>query len=125
MKLRARRRWIWLGAVWAVLVVTGGILTLSWQEEPKPSFGWREMDDESGSAGRDAGYSGNPMHGSLPSGPPSPSSPPELYGELVPSLKAVPDKGFLHGPTRSPLPLDGESGPAPAPSPWRVSPSAR
>ncbi|MBO8185897.1 hypothetical protein [Streptomyces spirodelae] len=123
MELRARRRWIWLGAVWAVLVVTGGILTLSWQEEPKPSFGWREMDDESGSAERDAGYSGNPMHGSLPSGPSSPSTPPERYGELVPSLE--PDRVYLDGPAPSPRPWDGERGPVPVPSPSRVSPSAR
>ncbi|MEU2722587.1 hypothetical protein [Streptomyces smyrnaeus] len=51
MELKAqRRRWTWIGAIWAVLVVTGGAVTLGLQEEPAPTFGWREMDGGSGDA---------------------------------------------------------------------------
>ncbi|WP_075001854.1 hypothetical protein [Streptomyces qinglanensis] len=129
-----RRRWAWLTGIWAVLVATGSLLTVSWQQEPASGGsgpGWYDAEDGpdsgpgSGGGGDGDGFPGNPMHGSVP-GAPQPEEG-ERYGELRPSLRVVPpDGGFRDSTTARPEPapstrpgseIPPRSWPAPDPGP--------
>ncbi len=107
---RQRRRWAWLTGTWAVLVTTGGLLTVSWQQEPASGGsgpGWYDAEDARRSGGGDSGISGNPMHGSVPVTP----KPEEggRHGELRPSIRILPpDHQARDHATIRPEPLPGD-----------------
>ncbi|NSC24042.1 hypothetical protein FM076_23990 [Streptomyces albus subsp. chlorinus] len=119
-----RRGWYWAGGVWAVLVVAGGGLTLLWQEEPEPSFGWYDAGGES--ARPSPGASPGPSPGleaeavrrgdsrcasRRPADPPSPARP---SGEPSPSLPRLPSPPPLPSPPDFPSP-DSAASRAPVP----------
>ncbi|MEU7315650.1 hypothetical protein [Streptomyces sp. NPDC007083] len=126
MDARQRRRWAWLTGIWAVLVATGGLLTVSWQQESasgRGESGWHDAEDGSGSGdGEDGDVSGNPMHGSVPVTPQPEES--ERSGELRPSIRLIPPEGGVRDSvTIRPEPVPGDGHDADVrPREWQPAP---
>ncbi|MEU3190275.1 hypothetical protein ABZ686_06450 [Streptomyces sp. NPDC006992] len=125
MDARQRRRWAWLTGTWAVLVATGGLLTVSWQQESASDGsgpGWYDAEDARRSGGGDGDISGNPMHGSVPVTPKPEEG--ERYGELRPSIRMIPPEGgFRDSVTVRPEPVPRDSrGSEVRPREWQPAP---